>query len=203
MRIKFMCTVVLTRFVCLFICFWCYLQLWTEAPLVITLVSSPLVSPVPWHLGRSRFHLFVYGSSQKNDIIFLRTCLLPGHPLRYMCYPLWADHSLSVTGWFTSFYAKTEAFSWLKRQSWGKTRFNMKKFSKSEPLWNVGLPESSCWHHIAHTNVYGVIVPLIRRDVLGAPQQGRQVLAERDGLDLSRYQATRSLKYLLVSRLET
>ena len=31
-----------------------------------------------------------------------------------------------------------EAFSWLKRQSWGKTRFNMKKFSKSEPLWNVG-----------------------------------------------------------------
>ena len=102
------------------------------------LVSSRLVSPVPWHLGRSRFHLFVYGSSQKNDIIFLQTCLLPGHPLRYMCYPLWADHSLSVTGWFTSFYAKKEAFSWLKRQSWGKTRFNMKKFSKSEPLWNVG-----------------------------------------------------------------
>ena len=138
MRIKFMCTVVLTRFVCLFICFWCYLQLWTEAPLVITLVSSRLVSPVPWHLGRSRFHLFVYGSSQKNDIIFLQTCLLPGHPLRYMCYSLWADHSLSVTGWFTPFYAKKEAFSWLKRQSWGKTRFNMKKFSKSEPLWNVG-----------------------------------------------------------------
>ena len=138
MRIKFMCTVVLTRFVCLFICFWCYLQLRTEVPLVITLVSSRLVSPVPWHLDRSRFHLFVYGSSQKNDIIFLQTCLLPGHPLRYMCYPLWADHSLSVTGWFTSFYAKKEAFSWLKRQSWGKTRFNMKKFSKSEPLWNVG-----------------------------------------------------------------
>ena len=112
-----MCTVVLTRFVCLFICFRCYVQLWTEAPLVITLVSSRLVSPVPWHFGRSRFHLFVYGSSQKNDIIFLQTCLLPGHPLRYMCYPLWADHSLSVTGWFTSFYAKTEAFSWLKRQA--------------------------------------------------------------------------------------
>ena len=125
MRIKFMCTVVLTRFVCLFICFWCYVQLWTEAPFVITLVSSRLVSPVPWHFVKSRFHLFVYGSSQKNDIIFLQTCLFPGHPLRYMCYPLWADHSLSVTGWFTSFYAKTEAFSWLKRQSWGKTRFNM------------------------------------------------------------------------------
>ena len=25
----------------------------------------------------------------------------------------------------------------LKRQSWGKTRLNMKKFGKSEPLWNV------------------------------------------------------------------
>ena len=65
------------------------------------------------------------------------------------------------------------------------------------------LPESSCRHHIAHANVYGVVVHLIRRDVLGAPQQRRQVLAERDGLDLSGYQATRSLKYLLVSRLET
>ena len=70
-RIKFMCTVVLTRFVCLFICFWCYVQLWTEAiPLVITLFSSRLVSQVPRHFGRSRFHLFVYGSSQKNDINF-------------------------------------------------------------------------------------------------------------------------------------
>ena len=35
----------------------------------------------------------------------------------------------------------------------------------------------------------------------GAPQQRRQVLAECHGLDLSRYQATRSLKYLLVSSL--
>ena len=141
MRIKFMCTVVLTRFVCLFICFWCYLQLWTEAPLVITLVSSRLVSFLQslgtW-VDRGSTYSFTVLHRLKNDIIFLQTCLLPGHPLRYMCYPLWADHSLSVTGWFTSFYAKKEAFSWLKRQSWGKTRFNMKKFSKSEPLWNVG-----------------------------------------------------------------
>ena len=64
------------------------------------------------------------------------------------------------------------------------------------------LPEGCCRHHIAHANVYGVVVPLIRRDVRGAPQQRSQVLAERDGLDLSRYQATRSLKYLLVSSLE-
>ena len=35
----------------------------------------------------------------------------------------------------------------------------------------------------------------------GAPQQRRQVFAECYGLDLSRYQATRSLKYLLVSSL--
>ena len=35
----------------------------------------------------------------------------------------------------------------------------------------------------------------------GAPQQRRQVFAECHGLDLSRYQATRSLKYLLVSSL--
>ena len=63
------------------------------------------------------------------------------------------------------------------------------------------LPEGCRWHHIAHAHVYGVVVPLIRRDVCGAPQQRRQVFAECHGLDLSRYQATRSLKYLLVSSL--
>ena len=74
----------------------------------------------------------------------------------------------------------------------------------SNKIWIIRirlLPEGSCWHHIAHANVYSVIVPLIRRDVRGAPQQRRQVLAECHGLDLSRYQATRSLKYLLVSSL--
>ena len=63
------------------------------------------------------------------------------------------------------------------------------------------LPESRCRHHVAHTNVHALIVPLIRRNVLSTPQQRRQVLTERDGLELSRYQATRSLEYLLIRSL--
>ena len=101
--------------------------------------NSRLVS-FPQSLGTSVDRVSTYSFTvlhRRTILIFLQTCLLPGHPLRYMCYPLWADHSLSVTGWFTSFYSKTEACSWIKRQSWGKTCLNMKKFSKSEPLWNV------------------------------------------------------------------
>ena len=134
-----MCSVVLTRFdVCLLICFWCYVKLWTEAiPLVITLVSSRLVSPVPWHFGRSRFHLFVYSSSQKNDIFFFTNLSTPRTSVTL--------HVLSVTGGsFVICYGmihivlrENVTLLLLKRQSWGKARLNMKKFGKSEPLWNV------------------------------------------------------------------
>ncbi len=68
-------------------------------------------------------------------------------------------------------------------------------------MFRFELPESCCCHHVAHTNVYALIVPLIRRYVLSAPQSRWQVFTERDGLDLSRYQATRGLKYLFISSL--
>ena len=55
-------------------------------------------------------------------------------------------------------------------------------------------PESRCCHDVAHSNVDTLIIPFIMRNVLRAPQQRRQVLTERDGLELSRYHATRGLE---------
>ena len=61
------------------------------------LVSSRLVS-FPQSLATlvdrgSTYSLTVL--RRRTILIFLQKCLLPGHPLRYMCYPLW-DHSLSA-----------------------------------------------------------------------------------------------------------
>ena len=63
------------------------------------------------------------------------------------------------------------------------------------------LPECCCRHHVAHTNVDTRIVPLISRNVLSPSQRGWKIFTERDGLDLSRYQATRVLKYLFICGL--
>ena len=63
------------------------------------------------------------------------------------------------------------------------------------------LPECRCRHHVTHTNVDTLIVPLISRNVLSAPQGCWKIFTERDGLDLCRYQATRVLKYLFICGL--
>ena len=63
------------------------------------------------------------------------------------------------------------------------------------------LPESCSCHHVAHTHVHTLIVPLISRHVLSAPQCRRQVLTECDSLDLGRYQAARGLENLLIGSL--
>lgn len=55
-------------------------------------------------------------------------------------------------------------------------------------------PESCSGHDVAHANVDALIVPLIRWYVIGSPQQCWQVFTERNGLELSRHQATRGLE---------
>lgn len=55
-------------------------------------------------------------------------------------------------------------------------------------------PESCSSHDVAHANVDALIVPLIRWYVIGPPQQCWQVFTERDGLELSCHQSTRSLE---------
>lgn len=63
------------------------------------------------------------------------------------------------------------------------------------------LPESRCRHHVAHTNVDILIVPLISRDVLSPPQRGWKVFTERDSLDFCRYYTAHVLKYLFICGL--
>ena len=136
-----MCSVVLTRFdVCLLICFWCYVKLWTEAiPLVITLVSSRLVSflqSLGTSVDRGSTYLFTV-LHRRTILIFFTNLSTPRTSVTL--------HVLSVTGGsFVICYGmihivlrENVTLLLLKRQSWGKTRLNMKKFGKSEPLWNV------------------------------------------------------------------
>ena len=92
-----MCTVVLTRFVCLFICFWCYLQLRTEVPLVITLVSSRLVSflqslgtwidrgsTYSFTVLHRRTILFFYKLVYSQDIRYVTCVIRYGRIIRYL-----------------------------------------------------------------------------------------------------------------------
>ena len=134
-----MCSVVLTRFdVCLLICFWCYVKLWTEAiPLVITLVSSRLVSPVPWHfVDRGSTYLFTV-LHRRTILIFFTNLSTPGTSVTLHVLSVMGGSFVICYGMIHIVLRENVTLLLLKRQSWGKTRLNMKKFGKSEPLWNV------------------------------------------------------------------
>ena len=131
-----MCSVVLTTFdVCLFICFWCYVQLWTEAiPLVITLVS--FLQSLGTSVDRGSTYSFTV-LQRSTVLIFFTNLSTPRTSFTLHVLSVMGGSFVICYGMIHIVLRENVTLLLLKRQSWGKTRLNMKKFGKSEPPWNV------------------------------------------------------------------